>query len=345
MFFQELNHAKCKTYLIACENTSRAALVDPVKEKLERYLGFLAYHGWKLDVIFDTHTHADHRSASCELSDLTGARVAMHRKAPAPHVTVHVEDGQAVTVGEIDIRIVHTPGHTPDSISLFLGDRVLTGDVLLIRGTGRADFAGGDAEAQYDSIMQKLFLLPDPTLVFPGHDYRGNSHSTIGEEKRWNPRIAGRTRDEYVQLMENLRLPLPDKIQEVLQPNQTAIEDDQICFPTLAELNRVCQITPQELQALLGGSSPPLLLDVREPEEYRGELGHILESLLIPLRELPARAGELEAHKERHIVAICRAGVRSSTAAAILTGLGFDHVSNLRGGMLDWNEQRLPVTR
>jgi glyoxylase-like metal-dependent hydrolase (beta-lactamase superfamily II)/rhodanese-related sulfurtransferase len=345
MLFRELNRGKCKTYLIGCENTHKAALVDPLREKVERYLAFLAYHGLRLDAVIDTHTHADHRSASFELHDLTDAPVVMHRRAPAPHVDVHVEDGQQLTVGDMRLQVLYTPGHTPDGMSLYTGDRVLTGDTLLIRGTARTDFPGGDAGAEYDSITQKLFALPDKTLVFPAHDYRGNSYSTIGEEKRLNPRVSGRTREAYIELMNNLGLPLPDKIQEVLQPNQSALDDDRIHFPSLAELNQVRQLTPQEVQALLPVPSPPLLLDVREPEEYSGELGHIPGSILIPLQELPVRAAELEAHKHDHVIAICRAGVRSTTAAAILTGLGFEHVSNLKGGMIDWDDQNLPVER
>lgn len=345
MLFRELNRGKCKTYLIACEHTHHAALIDPVREKVDRYLATLAYYGHKLTAIIDTHTHADHRTASWELHDLTGAPVIMHRRAPAPHVDIHVDDGQSITVGDVSLRVLYTPGHTPDGISLYTGDRVFTGDTLLIHGTGRADFAEGDAGAQYDAITQKLFALPDETLVYPAHDYRGHTHSTIGEEKRTNPRIAGHTRQEYIDLMNNLGLPLPDKIQEALQPNQSAIEDESIHFPTLAELTRVRQLTPHEVQQQLSSTTPPLLLDVREPEEFTGELGHIPGSLLIPLKELSARVGEIEAYKDKDVVAICRAGVRSTTAAAILTGLGFERVSNLKGGMLDWNDQNLPVER
>jgi rhodanese-related sulfurtransferase len=241
--------------------------------------------------------------------------------------------------------VLYTPGHTPDSISLHAGDRVFTGDVLLIGGTGRADFAGGDAGQQYDSITQKLFMLPDATLVFPAHDYRGNSHSSIAEEKTSNPRVAGRTRAQYVALMASLKFPMPDKIQEVLQPNQSAIDDDRTKFPDLTELNRVRQLTAADVVTMMASDRAPLLLDVREPDEYSGPLGHIADSVLIPLRELAARVPELDAHRERAIIAVCRSGVRSTTAAAMLYGLGFERVFNLKDGMVEWNDRKLPVER
>jgi rhodanese-related sulfurtransferase len=260
-------------------------------------------------------------------------------------VRVHVEDGQVVKVGDEELRVLHTPGHSPDSISLLAKDRVFTGDVLFIHGTGRADFAGGDAGAQYDAITRKLFTLPDETLVFPAHDYRGHTQSTVGEEKRSNPRLAGKTRDDYVNLMNNLGMALPDGIQESLQPNQSDVDPGMLKFPTLAQLNQVRQLSAAELRDRLASSNPPILIDVREEEEYRGELGHIAGARLIPLKELPERLDELASAKGRDIVAICRVGVRSSTAAAILTGLGFEHVSNLTGGMIEWNDAHLPVER
>jgi len=345
MLFRELNQGKCKTYLLACEKTRKALLIDPIREKTDRYLAALAYYNCSLELVVDTHTHADHRTAVFELKELTGAKVVMHRRAPAPHVDIHVQDGQTIACGEIQLRVLATPGHTPDSMSLYAEGKVFTGDTLLIRGTGRTDFAGGDAGMQYDSVTKKLFTLPDDTLVYPAHDYRGNTQSSIGEEKRLNPRIANYSRTEYVELMAKLGLPLPTKIQEVLQPNQTALDDDRITFPTIAELNQVRQLSPVEVLALVHSDSPPLVLDVREPNEYSGELGHIPGSRLIPLKDLADHAGELETYKNKHVIAICRAGVRSSTAAAILTSLGFEQVSNLRGGMLEWNDQKLPVQR
>ncbi|MGZ8265024.1 MAG: MBL fold metallo-hydrolase [Burkholderiales bacterium] len=345
MLFGELNRGKCKTYLIACERTRRAALIDPVKNYVERYLALLAYQGLTLDAIIDTHTHADHPTGAFLLKDLTDARLIMHRRAPVPVATEHVEDGDTIHVGDLALEVLYTPGHTPDSISLYAGDRVFTGDVLLIGGTGRADFAGGDAGKQYDAITRKLFELPEATIVYPAHDYRGNTNSTIGREKRQNPRISGRTRDEYIALMRSLDFPLPDKIQEVLQPNQTAIDDDKTKFPDLTQLNHVRQLSADDVSRRLAAPSLLFILDVREPQEYTGELGHIPGSTLVPLRELAERIGELQAHKGKQVVVVCRSGVRSTTAAAILEGLGFEHVFNLQGGMVDWNDRRLPIER
>lgn len=345
MLLKELNRGKCKTYLVAAETARVAALVDPVREHLDRYLAVLAYHGLKLAYAIETHTHADHRTACFDLQELTGTEVVMLRDAPAPRVDRHVADGDVLPLGELGLRIIATPGHTPDSMCIHVAGHVFTGDTLLIRGTGRADFAGGDAAAQYENIVHKLFALPEDTVVLPAHDYRGNSRSTIGEEKRLNPRLAGRSREEYVALMANLGLPLPDKIQEVLQPNQSALEDDALKFPTLAQLNEVRQLDPEEVRLLASGAEPPLVLDVREAPEYTGDLGHVPGSRLVPLRELAGRAGELAAFRDRPVIAVCRSGVRSTTAAAILTSLGFEHVSNMKGGMLAWNDRGLPVER
>jgi glyoxylase-like metal-dependent hydrolase (beta-lactamase superfamily II)/rhodanese-related sulfurtransferase len=345
MLFRELNRGKCKTYLIACERTRRAALIDPVKTHVDRYLALLAYEDLTLDAVLDTHTHADHPTGTLLLKDLTDARLIMHRRSPTPAATEHVEDGDKIRVGDLEITVLYTPGHTPDGISLYVEGRVFTGDTLLIGGTGRADFAGGDSGQQYDAISSKLFSLPDDTTVYPAHDYRGNTSSTIGREKQQNPRIAGRTRDEYVALMASLNFPLPENIQEVLQPNQSAIDDDKTKFPDLTQLNRVRQLSADDVRRQLESSVPPFILDVREPQEYTGELAHIRGSMLLPLRELVDRAGELEAHKAGPTVVVCRSGVRSTTAAAILEGLGFEQVYNLAGGMVDWNDRKLPVER
>lgn len=344
MFFRELNDTQCKTYLIADLEAGKAAIIDPVNSNIERYLSVLAYHNLTLEFVADTHTHADHRSACTTLRNLTGTKICMHELSPQPKVDIRVNDGDKLKVGGIDITVMHTPGHTPDSISFYVnGDRVLTGDVILIQGTGRADFAGGDAGEQYDAIISKIFTLPDDTLLFPGHDYRGNTQSTVVKEKQSNPRIAGKTREEYMEIMENLNLPLPERIQEVLQINQSEVDSDRLKFPLIAELNKVLQFEPALVKQKIEGNESIVLIDVREESEYTGELGHIAGSHLVPMRELTASLDDLDVYRDKEIILICRSGARSTTAAAILKGVGFSQVKNLKGGMLSWNKGGFPV--
>ncbi|PCH85000.1 MAG: MBL fold metallo-hydrolase [Piscirickettsiaceae bacterium] len=344
MFFQELNNGQCKSYLVADIEAGVAAIIDPVESNIDRYLAMLAYHRLTLEFVADTHTHADHRSACTALRRLTGAKVLMHERSPQPNVDGRLNDGDEISVGNVSIKVLETPGHTPDSLSFYINnDRVLTGDVILIQGTGRADFAGGDAGAQYDSITEKLFTLSDETLVFPGHDYRGNTESTIGVEKKSNPRIAGKTRKEYIEIMDNLNLPLPERIQEVLQINQSEVDDDRIKFPMVAELNQVLQMEPAAVREKI--DSDAVIIDVREKSEYYGELGHLKGSRLIPLSDIALSLDELEQDRDKEIILVCRSGARSTTAAAILKGLGFEKVKNLKGGMLDWHKQGFPVEK
>jgi len=342
MFFQELNNTQCKSYLIADFDAGVAAIIDPVEGKLDRYLAVLAYHQLTLEFVADTHTHADHRSACSAIRRLTGCQVYMHEISPQPHVDGRLTDGQLIQLGDIDIKVLHTPGHTPDSISFYVNnDRVLTGDVILIQGTGRTDFAGGDAGDQFESIKQKIFNLPDDTLLFPGHDYRGHTESTVKVEKETNPRVAGKTKAEYIDIMDNLNLPLPERIQEVLQINQSEVDDDRIKFPLLAELNQVLQMDPETVSCRV--DTETLIIDVRESSERSGELGYIKGSRLIPLAEIPQALDSLDKERNNEIILVCRSGARSTTAAAILKGLGFSRVKNMKGGMLAWNKQGFEV--
>jgi sulfur dioxygenase len=293
----------------------------------------------------DTHTHADHITATQDLRKLTGAKIAVHKRAPMPGADYYVEEGDSVSLGtNSNVKVLYTPGHTPDSISLYDGAHVFTGDVLLIGGTGRTDFAGGDPGVSFDSITKKLFTLPESTVVLPGHDYRGHTQSTIAQEKASNPRLAGKTRTEYIDIMTHLGLPLPEKIMESIQVNADAFNEKTDAMPKYSELAKVRQMPADELMGRIRAGAADivdgdiLVLDVRTPEEFRGELGHIDVAKLIPVKELALRAKELEPFRNRNIITVCRSGVRSTSAAAILAGLGFPHVSNLHGGMLAWRE-------
>lgn len=340
---EELNGANCKTYLVS--DGQRAALVDPVREHVATYQRLLLDRGLHLECVLETHTHADHLMLNRELKQVLGAPVVMHENSPSPLVDRHVSEGDVIELGSDRIAVVYTPGHTPDSVSYYLpsAGTVLTGDVLLIGGSGRTDFPGGDAGAQYDAVTGKLFELPDDTRVLPAHDYHGCESSTIGREKRENARFHGRSRAEYVELMKNLGLPFPDKIQQALQVNQSGFEASEVHFPLVSEVAAVPETEPQALALELGAAEPPIVLDVREPEEFTGELGHVRGALLVPMDLLERRLPKLAGYAQHEVVVVCRAGARSASAAAMLHAAGFSRVSNLKGGMVGWLEAELPV--
>lgn len=207
------------TYLVADPATGAAALIDPVAEQLERDLALVDELGLRLQWVLDTHVHADHVTAAGRLRERTGARTAASA-AGAPCVDRALADGDVIAIGGVELTVLATPGHTDDSLSFRGPGVVFTGDTLLIRGCGRADFQNGDPAALHHSITARLFGLPDDTVVYPGHDYQGRTASTIGEEKRWNPRLAGKTRDEFVALMNQLGLPPPRKLAEAVPANR-----------------------------------------------------------------------------------------------------------------------------
>ncbi len=339
----QLNDANCKTYLLV--SGIHAALVDPVRERVERYRRELSGRDLRLDLLVETHTHADHLMMSREIKEGFGAPLVMHRESPNPIVDDHVQDGEVLELGDARIEVLHTPGHTPDSMCLRLPGAVLTGDTLFIGGSGRTDFPGGDPGAQYDAVTQRLFKLPDETVVWPGHDYKGLSSSTIGEEKRSNQRFLGKTREEYIEQMANLGLDLPDQIQEVLQVNQSSFEAGEVAFPNFPEVAGVRQVKPAALARSLHSDSRPFVIDVREPEEFVGELGHIEGAILVPMDALEHRLPKLAGYVDQSIVVVCRAGARSASATAMLQRAGFRDVENLEGGMLAWARASLPVQR
>jgi glyoxylase-like metal-dependent hydrolase (beta-lactamase superfamily II) len=207
------------TYLVADPVARVAALIDPVLEQVDRDLALVRELGLTLTHVLDTHVHADHVTGAGRIRERTGARTCAST-AGAPCVDVGLAEGDVIRIGEIPITAIATPGHTDDGLSYLVPGAVFTGDTLLIRGCGRSDFQNGDAAQLHDSITRKLFALPDETLVYPGHDYRGHTVSTIGEERRHNPRVAGRDRAQFVELMAGLHLPPPAKIAEAVPANR-----------------------------------------------------------------------------------------------------------------------------
>lgn len=207
------------TYLLADMQSRQAIIVDPVREHARRDLGLLKELGLDLVHILETHVHADHVTGASTLKQVTGARTAVSRHCGASGFDQLLDDGDVMEFGGESVLVIATPGHTPGSSCFLWRDRLLTGDTLLIGGCGRTDFQRGDSGALYDSITRRLFTLPGDTLVYPGHDYKGRRVSTIAEEKSTNPRLAGKTRDQFIEIMNNLDLPMPGKIGEAVLAN------------------------------------------------------------------------------------------------------------------------------
>ena len=209
------------TYLLGCEKTKQAVLIDTVECDVDKYIAALQTHGLTLVYTLETHVHADHVTGADTLRKRLGSKSVVHRDAGAMCGDLLVTDGIHVQVGSLDIEVRYTPGHTNGCVSYLVDDRIFTGDALLIGGCGRTDFQQGDAGQLYDSIHQKIFSLPDDTLIYPGHDYQGNTVSTVGQEKLENKRLgAERSREAFVEIMANLKLAYPKQIDVALPANQ-----------------------------------------------------------------------------------------------------------------------------
>ncbi|MBT9317842.1 MBL fold metallo-hydrolase [Leptothoe spongobia] len=223
MLFRQLFEQESNTYsyLIADRKSGKAILVDPVLEQVERDLKLLQELGLTLYYSLETHVHADHITGSAHLRSTTGCICVVPVQAQVDCADRFIQHGEILQVGAVDIQAISTPGHTDSHMAYLINNtHLLTGDALLIRGCGRTDFQSGDAGALFDSVTQRIFTLPDSTLIYPGHDYRGQTVSTVEEEKRWNPRFVGRSRDEFKQFMNNLNLSTPKRMMEALPANE-----------------------------------------------------------------------------------------------------------------------------
>ena len=222
MIFRQLfdKESSTFTYLLGDEASHKAVLIDPVVEHVERDLRLVEELGLELAYIFDTHVHADHVTGAGALRTRTGAKTHFSARGGPACADVLLNEGDVVQLGALAVRALATPGHTDSCLSYVMGDRVFTGDALLVRGCGRTDFQQGDSALLWRSVHDKLFALPDATYVYPAHDYRGHSCSTVGEEKKWNPRLGGSsTVESFVALMGSLHLPPPAKIAEAVPAN------------------------------------------------------------------------------------------------------------------------------
>lgn len=314
------------TYLVASEQ--RALLIDPVLENMDRYLQLLAELDLALLYSVDTHIHADHITGSGELRQRTGCQtVASNLGTDATQV--RLADGDHFALGELTIKAIATPGHTADGMSYLISSHVFTGDTLLVRSCGRCDFQSGSAAHLYQSITQRLFALPNETTVWPGHDYVGQTASTIGEEKRFNARVAGRDESEFVHLMANLNLPVPKLLHQAVPANWElglgrSVKSSPIGF-------REC------LSRDLGAACWDRVVDVRAPFEYEGELGHLPDSDNVPVSQFPAAAENW--NKEDSILVVCRSGRRSRQICEELASEGFAHITNLQDGMVGYRSR------
>jgi len=335
------------TYLLADGGSGAAVIIDPVFEQVRRDAALIEELGLRLNYSLETHIHADHVTAAWMLKRRTGCRIAVSAASGAEGADRYLVPDDIVAFGERNLQVRATPGHTSGCLTYVLDDRSMafTGDCLMIRGSGRTDFQQGDAAAMYRSIHEQIFTLPDDCLLYPAHDYRGLTVTSVAEEKRFNPRIGGEIGiGDFTGYMKNLRLAHP-KLLDIAVPANLRCgrpeneEDGGLpAEPGWAPLRYsfagVWEIDPHALEENAGAVQ---ILDVREPEEFTGPLGHIAGAILIPLGELAERAGELA--KDRPIVAVCRAGGRSAQATVILQQAGFADVANLTGGMLRWRAE------
>lgn len=320
------------TYLVADEESRQAALIDPVLGQVERDLKLLDELKLKLTHVLDTHVHADHVTGAGELRARTGASVVASPHGAACADT-RVHDGDVVRVGSIAIRVIETPGHTDDSLSFLVDGHVFTGDALFVRGTGRTDFQNGNAEQLYDSISGKLFALPDDTVVLPGHDYKGHQASTIGEEKLHNPRLAGRSKQEFVGIMAGLGLPAPKYLDIAVPANR---ECGLGKAPEPGTDLGFEEVEPSRAVSLASDGST-VVLDVREPHEFNGDLGHLPSAINVPRGDVTEAA--LDLSFDTPILVVCRSGRRSRSVCECLVRRGFRRVMNLNGGMLSVQPQ------
>lgn len=335
------------TYIIADKVSKEAAIIDPVLETVDRDLKLIAELDLRLMYVLDTHIHADHITGAGEIRKRTQAKTVISARAGVDSFDIQIEDGQELLLGNKKIKVIATPGHTDTCVSYAFEGMIFTGDALLIRGCGRTDFQQGSPENLYDSVHEKLFQLPADTLVYPGHDYRGQMSSTIGLERKFNPRLReDKSREEFIKIMSELKLPHPKKIHEAVPANLAGGEprDTRVFHPQLVD--GIPEVSCEEVlrKKSLLEDKKIRLIDVRRSDEFNAEYGHIHGAELVTLGSELTRLLE-EGDRKQEIVFVCRSGARSGTATAESIRLGYKQTVNMAGGMIRWNENKQPVER
>jgi glyoxylase-like metal-dependent hydrolase (beta-lactamase superfamily II)/rhodanese-related sulfurtransferase len=341
VIFEQFAIGGCQSYLVGCAETCAGALIDPELSQIDRYLAAAARQSVRIRYLVDTHTHADHFSGTHELARRLAVPVVMHRAGPAPFVDLRLDDGEMLVLGKLRLRVLHTPGHTRDSMCLVAEDRVFTGDTLLIGGTGRTDLPTGDPEALHASLFDRLLKLEPALEVYPAHDYKNQGHTTIAQELAANPRLQKRDRAEFVAMMRNLNLTMPAHLTEALRTNMSggktvaqllAEAAATVPFMSLEELKRRVESRESGL----------VVLDVRERDAY--EAGHSPGARLLPRGQLELRVNQDLPDPTPRILAYCEFGRISTLAAATLREMGYQRAVALDGGMKAWREAGFPVT-
>lgn len=337
------------SYLLADSGSREAVLIDPVFEQVPREAALIAELGLTLKTTIDTHVHADHVTGAWLLRRRLGSRIAISARSGAQGADILFQDGDTLPFGARHLAVMATPGHTDGCSTLVLDDcsMAFTGDCLLIRGCGRTDFQHGDPDVMYRSVHERIFTLPDDCLLYPGHDYRGATVTSVGEEKLFNPRLGGDIGpQDFAGYMRNLGLPHPNRIDIAVPANLRCGEPEgpvaDMKDPDWAPLTYtyagLWEVQPSWLEE---HRAQVQIVDVREADEFQGILGHVEGARLMPLAGLRQSAATLD--KDRPVVTVCRSGARSAQAAVILEKEGFARVANLAGGMLRWRTQRLPI--
>jgi sulfur dioxygenase len=349
------------TYLIADpDNTKDAVLIDPVNTHIDEYIELLNSHGLNLKYSLETHVHADHITASGLLRQRLGAQTAVGGLCGAENADIQMQDGDVFKfAGNEQIKVIATPGHTRGSVSFLWRDRLFTGDSLLIGGCGRTDFQGGDAGALYDCITQRLFTLPDETLVYPGHDYQQRWVSSIMQERTSNPRLAGKTREQFIEIMNNLNLPRPRLIDEAVPANRycgldenerqdaVALRDATPPVRARTKTEDLVAAAKQQIVEIDVAKSKQLIseghivvLDTREESEYAA--GHLDSAILVPRGMLEFKIGNVPelADKSKAVLIYCRSGNRSALAAQTMQQLGYTNVLSMAGGYEAWKKSQ-----